>query len=298
MAGRILRQPWLLALTTRENPVKLARFRTADDRRSFGVVLGDQVVCLDHRVADFETLLTDPAAAAVAPGDPRVPVAEVRWEPPIGEHAKVFCVGFNYATHAAESEREVPTHPTLFTRYPDSFVGDGQAVVRPYDSDSLDWEGEAALVIGAPARRVEPAKAARYIAGHTCVAENSVREWQLHSGQATAGKNWFASGACGPWLVTRDEVGDGPLTVTTRLNDVVVQQDSTDHLTFSFAEIVAYVSTFTELRPGDVIATGTPAGIGHRRNPPRYLRPGDVLEVEVSRVGTLRHTVADEEETR
>lgn len=278
--------------------MKLARFRTADDRRSFGVVVDDQVVRLDHRVADFEALLADPAAGAVTAGDPRVPEAEVRWEPPIGEHAKVFCVGFNYAAHAEESAREVPAHPTLFTRYPDSFVGNGQAVIRPYDSDSLDWEGEVAVVIGAPARRVDPVKAVRHIAGFTCVAENSVREWQLHSGQATAGKNWIASGACGPWLVTRDEAGDGPLTVTTRLNDAVVQHDSTDHLVFSFAEIVAYVSTFTELRPGDVIATGTPAGIGHRRTPPRYLSPGDLLEVEISRVGTLWHTVADEEEAR
>jgi 2-keto-4-pentenoate hydratase/2-oxohepta-3-ene-1,7-dioic acid hydratase in catechol pathway len=181
-----------------------------------------------------------------------------------GAHPKIVCVGFNYAAHASESGRDsggtAPAHPTLFTRFPDSLVGAGTPVVRPFD-DSLDW--------------------------------NSVRTWQLHSGQATAGKNWAATGTAGPWLTTTDELGTAPLRVTTRLNGAVVQDDTTDRLTFGFADIITYVSTFTPLRPGDLIATGTPKGIGFRMSPPRFLRPGDEVEGEVSGVGVLRHGVID-----
>ena len=205
-------------------------------------------------------------------------------------------MGFNYAAHAAESDRapDAPGRPTLFARFGDSFVGAETPVVRPAGEDSLDWEGEAALVIGRPGRRIPAERALEHVAGVTCVAENSVRDWQVHSTQATAGKNWHRSGAVGPWIVTLDEVGTEPLRVTTRLNGEVVQDDTTDRLMFSFADLVAYVSTFTPLRPGDVIATGTPKGIGLRMDPPRFLRPGDEVEVEVSAVGVLRHGVVDE----
>lgn len=272
--------------------MRLARFRTGS-RHGFGAVLGDAVARLDHRVASFEGLLAAPAPPR--PDDPRVPVEDLVWEPPFGDHPKIVCVGFNYAVHAGESDRsvEAPEHPTLFTRFGDSFVGAGTPVVRPSDEDSLDWEGEAALVIGEPGRRIPPEKAWDHIAGVTVVAENSVRGWQLHSNQATAGKNWHRSGAVGPWLTTSDEIGTGPLRVTTRLNGTTVQDDTTDRLTFGFAELVAYVSTFTPLRSGDLIATGTPKGIGFRRDPPRFLRPGDELEVEVSGVCVLRHGVVD-----
>ncbi|MFC5141427.1 fumarylacetoacetate hydrolase family protein [Actinomycetospora rhizophila] len=273
--------------------MRIARFRTGSSA-GFGVVLGDEVARLDHRVPSFEALLADPVTPRA--DDPRLPVADLAWAPPLGDHPKVICVGFNYAAHAAESTRapDEPARPTLFARFGDSFVGAGTPVVRPAGEDSLDWEGEAALVIGRPGRRIPVADAWSHVAGVTCVAENSVRDWQLHSTQATAGKNWHRSGAAGPWLTTTDEVGADPLRVTTRLNGAVVQDDTTDRLTFSFAELVAYVSTFTPLRPGDLIATGTPQGIGLRQEPPRFLRPGDELEVEVSGVGVLRHGVVDE----
>ncbi|BBG00089.1 MULTISPECIES: fumarylacetoacetate hydrolase family protein [Pseudonocardia] len=275
--------------------MRLARFHTPSGEPGFGVVEGDRVVRLDHRIASFESVLAErPQPRA---DDPRGPAAGLRWAPPVGDHPKIVCVGFNYAAHAAESERSpdgTPQRPTLFTRFTDSFVGAGTPVVRPALDDSLDWEGEAALVIGAAGRRIAAEDAWRHVAGVTCVAENSVRNWQLHSGQATAGKNWHHSGAVGPWVTTTDEVGTGPLRVTTRLNGATVQDDTTDRLTFGFAELVAYVSTFTPLRPGDLIATGTPQGIGLRRDPPRFLRPGDEIEVEVSGVGVLRHGVVDE----
>jgi 2-keto-4-pentenoate hydratase/2-oxohepta-3-ene-1,7-dioic acid hydratase in catechol pathway len=274
--------------------VRLARFRTAGGGAGFGVVERDTVARFDHRVPSFEHLLAAPAAPRA--DDPRVPLSDVEWLPPVGAHPKIVCVGLNYAAHAKESERNsaAPEHPTLFIRFVDSLVGAGTPVVRPFDDDSLDWEGEAALVIGTGGRRIPAAEAWRHVAGVTCMAENSVRTWQLHSGQATAGKNWAATGAAGPWLTTTDELGTAPLRVTTRLNGTVVQDDTTDRLTFGFAEIVAYVSTFTPLRPGDLIATGTPKGIGFRMSPPRFLRPGDEVEVEVSGVGVLRHGVVDE----
>jgi 2-keto-4-pentenoate hydratase/2-oxohepta-3-ene-1,7-dioic acid hydratase in catechol pathway len=276
--------------------MRLARFATAGGSAGFGVVEEDTVARLDHRVPSFEHLLGAPVAPHAE--DPRVALSDVQWLPPVGDHPKIICVGYNYAAHASESGRDndgtAPAYPTLFTRFPDSLVGAGTPVVRPYDDDSLDWEGEAALVIGTGGRRVPASEAWQHVAGVTCMAENSVRTWQMHSGQATAGKNWAASGAAGPWLTTTDELGTAPLRVTTRLNGTVVQDDTTDRLTFPFADLVAYVSTFTPLRPGDLIATGTPKGIGLRMSPPRFLRPGDEVEVEVSGVGVLRHGVIDE----
>lgn len=270
--------------------MRLARFRTAAGTPAFGVVDGDEIVRLDRRVASFETLLATPVAPE--PDDERV--TGVSWEPPIGDHAKIVCCGMNFASHAGESGREVLDRPTLFARFPDSLVGAGVPVVRPTVDDSLDWEGEAAIVIGRAGRHIAEADAWDHVAGVTAMAENSVRTWQLHSTQATAGKNFAGSGALGPWLTTLDEAGRGPWTVTTRLNGEVVQHDSTDHLVFDVPRLVAYVSAFTPLRPGDVIATGTPQGIGLRRDPPRFLRPGDRLEVEVSGVGVLSNGVVDE----
>jgi 2-keto-4-pentenoate hydratase/2-oxohepta-3-ene-1,7-dioic acid hydratase in catechol pathway len=270
--------------------MRIARF-AVDGAEHFGVVDGDTAVALDHRVASFERLVAAPVPAG--PTDPRWPVADVAWLSPIVPTAKVVCVGLNFATHASEVARAAPGHPVVFPRFPDAFVGAGAPVLRAFDARALDWEGEAALVIGAHARRVPVEEAMAHVAGFTCMAENSEREWQQHTGQVTGGKNWFASGACGPWVTTVDELSL-PLRVTTRLNGDVVQDDTTDHLTFGFAELVSYISTFTPLRPGDIIATGTPAGVGFRRDPPRYLCPGDELTVEVSGVGRLCSTVVDE----
>ncbi|WP_063052495.1 fumarylacetoacetate hydrolase family protein [Nocardia arthritidis] len=259
--------------------MKIARFRTDAGLAATGVVDGDNVIEMQD--------------------GPFVPrrhrLDEITLLPPIGDHAKIICVGFNYAPHAQETGVELPTRPTLFTRFPDSVVGHDAPILRPGDSDCFDWEGEVAVVIGRPARRVPPRRALDHIAGFTCFADNSIRDWQQHSSQATAGKNWSATGACGPWLVTPDELGHGAdLKIRTMVNGIVVQDDTTAHLTFSVADLLAYVSTFTPLEPGDVIATGTPAGIGHRKNPPQYLAAGDVVEVEVSGIGTLRNEVVEE----
>jgi 2-keto-4-pentenoate hydratase/2-oxohepta-3-ene-1,7-dioic acid hydratase in catechol pathway len=259
--------------------MKIARFLTPNGGEAIGVVDGDDLV--EFRDGPFTPR--------------RWSLGEVSLLPPIGPHAKILCVGFNYATHATESGTEPPTHPTLFTRFPDSLVGHDAPILAPAESSSLDWEGEVAVVIGRPGRRIPAHVALDHVAGYTCFADHSVREWQLHSAQATAGKNWASTGACGPWLVTPDEVGDaGDLKIRTLVNGAVVQDDTTTHLTFSVADLIAYISTFTALNVGDVIATGTPAGIGHRQDPPVYLTAGDVVQVEVSGIGTLRNPVVQE----
>jgi 2-keto-4-pentenoate hydratase/2-oxohepta-3-ene-1,7-dioic acid hydratase in catechol pathway len=277
--------------------VKIARFTRPDGAVGHGPVDGDRVADVSARVPSWGAVLADPVAARPLGSDPRYVLDDVVWAPPVDAGAKVVCVGFNFATHATESGRDVPERPTLFTRFPDTFVGSGGAVTRPAESEQLDWEGEAAVVIGAGGRRIAEADALDHVAGWTAMAENSVRDWQLHSGQAAAGKNWETSGCLGPWVVTADEVGDGPVEVTTRLNGDVVQHDTTAHLLFPAAALIAYISTFTPLRPGDVIALGTPEGIGYRRTPPRFLRPGDRVEVEVERVGVLTHGVVDDAPT-
>ncbi|MFI5541808.1 fumarylacetoacetate hydrolase family protein [Nocardia sp. NPDC051900] len=269
--------------------MKLARFLYRNHVR-YGIVGPDGIVALDQCAGTFSNLLAN-SRTSVLESDICIPANEIVWLPPFTSEAKIICVGFNYASHDSEDHRRAGEYPTLFVRFPDSFVGSGNPVVTEADSRTLDWEGELALVIGQGGRRIPVDDAWNHIAGFTPMAENSERIWQTHSAQATAGKNWFASGACGPWVTTVDEAGRGPFELTTRLNGHVVQQASTSSLLFNFASLVSYVSTFTPLRPGDVIATGTPAGSGYRQNPPRFLEPGDELEVSVPGVGTLRHSV-------
>lgn len=252
----------------------------------------------EGEVAEFAGLTFTQWLEAGAPHNAaverRFALADVRPLPPIAASAKVFCVGYNYASHGAEMERDVPAHPTVFLRFPDSLVGSGTPVRRPPESPQLDWEGEVGVIIGAQARRVPRHLAHHHVAGYTLVADNSVRDWQFHSNQATAGKNWPASGACGPWLTTPDEAGTGPWLLETRLNGEVKQRASTADLVFDVPALISYLSTFTVLRPGDLIATGTPAGIGYREDPPRFLRPGDRLEVRAEELGLLVNDVVDE----
>lgn len=216
------------------------------------------------------------------------------WLPPIPAPAKIFCVGLNFATHAAEVARDVGNHPTLFSRFPTSFVGHLQPLIRPSVSRTLDWEGEIAVVMGVGGRHIDRERAFDHVAGYTVMGENSVREWQLHSQQATAGKNFDSSGSWGPWVVTRDEVPDPTvLEIVTELNGDQVQRGRLADLVFGIDDIIAYVSSFVALAPGDVIATGTPPGIGHRRTPPRYLAPGDQLVVRIPGLIELSNDVLD-----
>jgi 2-keto-4-pentenoate hydratase/2-oxohepta-3-ene-1,7-dioic acid hydratase in catechol pathway len=229
---------------------------------------------------------------AYARGVP-VPVgAAVRHVAPVSVSAKIFCAGFNYPAPG----RKRPDQPTLFSRTISSLVAHEQPVVLPRVSDFLDWEGEIAVVIGKPARHVSACNGWEHVAALTCFADNTVRDFAKHGTQATAGKNFEASGAIGPALSVLDGAPEeAGIMLATRVNGEQVQAGTLDELLYSVGDLISYLSEVTTLEPGDVIATGTPAGIGARQQPPRYLRPGDVVEVETTGVGVLRNVVRQEE---
>ncbi len=226
------------------------------------------------------------------------PLAGLRFHIPVRQPEKILCIGVNYAERNEEYKdgTAAPAYPSVFPRFARSFVGHERPLQRPPESLQLDYEGEIAIVIGRRGRRIPAADALAHIAGLTCLNEGTIRDWVRHGKfNFTQGKNWDASGAIGPWIVTSDELPDlGALTVTTRVNGETRQHDSTTRLMFPFARLISYLSTWTTLMPGDVIATGTPTGAGVRMDPPRFLAAGDVVEVEVGGVGLLRNPVADE----
>lgn len=237
--------------------------------------------------------------ADVQSGGQRVDPAQVQAQPVIPAPGKVICVGLNYKTHVAETKRPDSEHPSLFLRFTDSLAADGDEVLRPEFSERFDWEGELAFVIGQGGRHIAAEDAFDHIAGYTCFNDVSVRDWQRHTHQFTPGKNFPGTGPLGPFLLTRDEVPDvTKLSLQTRLNGQVVQQASLSDLIFDIPTIVAYVSRFTPLSPGDVIATGTPGGVGDRREPPLYMKEGDVVEVEITGLGVLRNRIGTDRSAR
>lgn len=277
----------------------------------WGCVTGeDRVVDLGRRlpaIASVAALLEGGESAlaearkAAESAPPDLALSDVRLETPIARPRRVFCIGVNYAHRNAEYKdgSDLPKHPSIFMRVAESFVGHGEPLLQPLESTQLDYEGEIAIVIGRSARRVKGDAALACIAGLTCMNEGTIRDWVHHAKfNVTQGKNWNASGAIGPWIVTADEFpeGYGALRVRTRVNGETRQDDTTAHLMFDFAHLVEYLSTFTTLQPGDIVATGTPTGAGVRFDPPKFLRPGDVVEVEVDGVGVLRNVVQAEEE--
>ena len=217
---------------------------------------------------------------------------QVRFLPTIPDPDKILCVGLNYREHQEETGRGGEAHPTIFVRFAAAQVGHEGVLVRPRESNTLDFEGEIALVIGKRGRRIAKENWLDYVAGFSCYNDGSVREYQRHTSQFTPGKNFAATGGFGPWLVTPDEIADlDAIEITTRLNGEVMQNAKSAQMVFGFADLVAYCSTFTELAPGDVIVTGTPGGVGAARNPPVFMDEGDVIEIEIDPLGTLRNTV-------
>jgi 2-keto-4-pentenoate hydratase/2-oxohepta-3-ene-1,7-dioic acid hydratase in catechol pathway len=220
-------------------------------------------------------------------------LSTLQFLPVVPDPQRIVCVGINYRSHAEETGRDISPAPSVFLRLADTLLGHGQALVRPRVSDKFDFEGELAMVIGRPGRHVSEADALGHVAGYTCFVDGSVRDYQKFS--VTSGKNFPATGPLGPVMVTADEIGDPTrLMLVTRLNGREMQRSGTDLLIYSIAQIIKFVSDFTSLAPGDIIATGTPAGVGHRRTPPIWMKPGDVLEVEISGIGTLRNPVVAE----
>ncbi len=279
--------------------MRLVSFRH-DDRQGFGAQTSSGIADLSTRSCpDLRTALAQGIELhrLAAEATRFIPEDEVVWLPPIPVPEKILCVGYNYRSHLIELNVEIPKYPSLFIRFPGSQVGHDQVVIRPYLSEKFDFEGELAVVIGRGGRHVDAKHAMEHVAGYACFADNSVRDYQRHTTQATAGKNFERSGAFGPSLVTADEVPDiAASTLTTRLNGVEVQRSGLNDLIFSVPELIAYASQFARLEPGDVIATGTPGGIGMTRTPPLWLKSGDEIEIEITGVGLLRNRVADEEQ--
>src|SRR5206468_790738 len=269
-------------------------------KECFGVVTGDGVVTLNQRLSGYPNLRAALAGNALADirkavdgAKPDHKLADITWLPPIPSPEKILCAGINYRSHAAETGRELPKQPSMFIRLTNTLVGHEGELIRPSVSDNFDFEGELALVIGRGGRHIPVERALEHVAGYTCFVDGSVRDYQKFS--VTSGKNFPGTGPLGPWIVTADEIPDPTrLTLATRLNRQEVQTSGTDPLIHSVPQIIAFCSDFTPLAPGDVIATGTPEGVGHRRNPQLWMKPGDVLEVEISGVGTLRSRVVDE----
>jgi 2-keto-4-pentenoate hydratase/2-oxohepta-3-ene-1,7-dioic acid hydratase in catechol pathway len=232
-------------------------------------------------------------AAAAAGHVPALQLGDIQFLPVIPEPGKIFCVGHNYEEHRIETQRDKTQHPLLFMRVAESQTAHLQPMLLPPESVQFDYEGEIAIVIGKAGRRIREADAWEHVAGYSAYNEGSIRDWQKHTLQFTAGKNFTATGAFGPWMVTRGEIADGEeLTLETRLNGQVMQRTTTESMIFKIPVLIEYISTFTSLQPGDVIVTGTPGGVGAKRTPPVWMKPGDHVEVEVGKVGVLSNSIA------
>jgi 2-keto-4-pentenoate hydratase/2-oxohepta-3-ene-1,7-dioic acid hydratase in catechol pathway len=283
---------------TGSGTMKLLSF-VADGKDWFGAASGDGVVTLNDKIRepDLRAALAAGALAAMHKAatstKPDRKLGEIKFAPVIAHPKKILCAGINYRSHAAETGRELPKQPSMFVRFDDTLVGHEGEMIRPSVSDNFDFEGELAVVIGTGGRHIKAERALEHVAGYTCFVDGSVRDFQKFS--VTSGKNFPSTGPLGPWLVTRDEIPDpSRLTLMTRLNGKEVQHATTDQLIYSIPKIIAFCSDFTTLSPGDVIATGTPEGVGHGRKPPLWMKPGDVLEVEITGIGTLRAHIVDE----
>ncbi|MER7705993.1 fumarylacetoacetate hydrolase family protein [Kitasatospora sp. NPDC097605] len=275
--------------------MKLATIRL-DERRTAAVrVEGDRLVEVGR--PDVGAVLAAPgglAAAATADG-PRHPLAGADLAPVVPQPGKVVCVGLNYRNHIKEMGRDLPEHPTLFAKYADTLIGAHDAIRRPAETGRFDWEAELALVIGRQVRRADEAEAVSAIAGFTVLNDITCRDWQFRTREWLQGKNWDSSTPVGPFLVTADETGPRPaLDIRCEVDGRVVQSDNTGDLLFDPVDLVRYVSTMVRLNPGDIIATGTPGGVGHAREPQVYLEGGELVVTEIESIGRLENPVVPE----
>jgi 2-keto-4-pentenoate hydratase/2-oxohepta-3-ene-1,7-dioic acid hydratase in catechol pathway len=281
--------------------MRLASFRGTNGS-TYGLVTDQGIIDLGRRLGarypDLRALIAGHAldeARRFADEAADARLDRLDWLPVIPNPDKIVCVGLNYEEHRVETNRDKTEHPAVFLRLAESQVAHGAPLLLPPESTQLDYEGEIAVIVGAPGRRIPEARAWEHVFGYAPYNDGSVRDWQRHTVQWTAGKNFARTGGFGPWLVTADEIPPGTvLELTTRLNGAVMQRATTNMLIHSIPRLIAYISTWTTLLPGDVIVSGTPGGVGARRNPPVWMKAGDVVEVEVSQVGVLRNVVAAE----
>lgn len=273
-----------------------------EGRETWGRVTADAVFEAPAALRDRAPTLAlglalGPAALAEGFAAPSPALDPSGWtpRPVVPAPERILCVGVNYHAHRAETGRAESPHPTLFTRFASTLVPHGGALIRPTASTQLDFEGEMAVVIGRAGRHIPRERALEHVGGYTCFNDASVRDWQRHTSQFTPGKNFASTAGIGPWVTTADELPDPARSeVSLTVNDVEMQRSTTDLLIFDVPALIAYISEFTPLSPGDIIATGTPGGVGWKRDPPVFLRPGDVVAVTVRGVGTLYNSVADE----
>ena len=276
--------------------MRYVSFRRPDGTPSFGRLDGETIVELaTDATPSLKAALTD-GSLATLPDGASFAAADIVLLPVIPDPANILCVGLNSAVNVKETGREQKAHPAIFVRYADSLVADGQPMVKPAVTDRFDYEGELAIVIGKAAHKVAAADAWSYVAGYAAFNDGSARDWQRHNIQFTPGKTFPGTGGFGPALVTPDEVGDlAALRVQTRLNGQMVQDQPVSDMIWDIPTVIEYVSAFTPLSPGDVIATGTPGGVGDKRNPPLYMKAGDKVEVTIGAVGTLTNRIIDEQ---
>jgi 2-keto-4-pentenoate hydratase/2-oxohepta-3-ene-1,7-dioic acid hydratase in catechol pathway len=277
----------------------------ANGHPSWGVITGEGVVDLGKRLPDYPTVRAllaadalDAARTACEGAEPDVALSGVTLLPPVTDPEKIICIGVNYANRNAEYKdgSQEAKFPSMFVRFPGSFVGHGTPIERPPVSEQLDYEGEIVLIIGKGGRRISADAALGHVAGVTLANEGTIRDWVRHAKfNVTQGKNFDRSGAIGPWMVTADDIDlTAPMHLTTTVNGEVRQDDTTASMAFPFSRLIAYITTFATLKPGDMILTGTPTGAGARFDPPRWLVPGDVVDVSVEGIGTLSNAVIDE----
>jgi len=282
--------------------MRLASFHTAAQGASYGAVTDKGIVdlrrYLGNQFPDLKSLIAGDGflkakSYLASPADYQY--SDITWLPVIPNPDKIVCVGLNYEEHRVETGRDKTENPALFLRVAESQVGHRQPILRPRESTHLDFEAEIAVIIGKVGRRISQKDSWRHIAGYSCYNDGSVRDWQRHTVQWTAGKNFARTGAFGPWMVTADEIApDTVLTLSCRLNGQRMQHATTEMMIFKIPRLIEYISTFTTLAPGDVIVTGTPGGVGARRDPPLWMKPGDTVEVEVDKVGTLINTIGED----
>ena len=282
--------------------MRLASFHTAAQGASYGAVTDKGIVdlrrYLGNQFPDLKALIAGNGFAQVAQhlsSAADYQYTDITWLPVIPNPDKIVCVGLNYEEHRVETGRDKTENPALFLRVAESQVGHRQPLVRPRESTHLDFEAEIAVIIGKPGRRISQEKSWQHIAGYSCYNDGSVRDWQRHTVQWTAGKNFARTGGFGPWMVTADDIPPNTkMTLSCRLNGERMQHAPTEQMIFKIPRLIEYISSFTTLLPGDVIVTGTPGGVGARRNPPLWMKPGDSVEIEVDKVGVLINTIGED----
>ena len=275
--------------------MKYLSFIRPDGQASYGLLEGNTISELKNESCpDLKSAIYTNRIGELEKGE-SFPYDAVKLLPVIPNPGKIFCVGHNYESHRQETGRAKVDHPSIFTRFADTLIADGDSIERPKASTDLDYEGELAVIIGTGGRAISEDQAMSHVAGYACFNDASVRDWQWHTRQFTPGKNFPTTGPFGPFMVTPDEAGDlSDVHVITRLNGEVMQDQPISDLIFPIARVISYISTFTPLQAGDIIASGTPGGVGAKRTPPIWMKPGDTIEVEIGPMGTLKNLITDE----